>query len=107
MVSINSWPAQTRSGSGSKEASAGEEGDCVTTTADPITDTEPGDEDNTKIKQPNEKKNMSGLRKFLETLLSSLSTSGQSVYCLEVVGTSSADVEIPKHAFSGEQQVDV
>ena len=59
---MNSWPAQTRSSPGSEEASGGEEGDCVATTADPITDTEPGEEDNTKIKQPNEKKNMSGLQ---------------------------------------------
>ena len=48
--------------SGSEEASAGEEGDCVATTADPITNTEPGEEDNTKIKQPNEKENISGLQ---------------------------------------------
>ena len=46
----------------SEEVSAGEEGDCVATTADPITGTEPG-EDNTKIKQPNKKKNPSGLQR--------------------------------------------
>ena len=43
---------------GSDEVSVGEEGDCVATTADPITDMEPGEDDNTKIKQPNEKKNL-------------------------------------------------
>ena len=53
---------------GSEEVRAGEEGDCVTTTADPITDTEPGEDNNTKIKQSNEKKTLSGLQKFLETL---------------------------------------
>ena len=30
---------------------------------DPITDTEPGEDDNTKIKQPNQKKNPSGLQR--------------------------------------------
>ena len=58
--------SQKRKGSG--EVSAGEEGDYVATTADPITDTEPGEDDNTKIKQPNEKENLSGLQRFLETL---------------------------------------
>ena len=48
--------------------SAGEQGDCVATAADPITDTEPGEEGNTKTKQPNEKKSLSGVQKFLETL---------------------------------------
>ena len=47
----------------SEEVSAGEEGDCAATTADPITDTEPGEDDNTKIKQPNEKKTPSGLQR--------------------------------------------
>ena len=35
----------------------------TSTTADPITDTEPGEDDNTKIKQPNQKKNPSGLQR--------------------------------------------
>ena len=48
---------------GSDEVSAGEESDCVATTADPITDTESGEDDNTKIKQPIEKKNPSGLQR--------------------------------------------
>ena len=36
--------------------------------ADSITDTEPGEDDNTKIKQPNEKEHLWGLQKVLETL---------------------------------------
>ncbi|XP_068704465.1 uncharacterized protein [Montipora foliosa] len=60
---IDEFMASSDKRKGSEEVSAGEESDCVATTADPITDTEPGEDDNTKIKQPNQKKNPSGLQR--------------------------------------------